>query len=312
MFSNFFGPRSKVSSTVSSRARRPRPARVLLGVALIALLAVPGTRVVRSVMAHTDVDVDTSVLDLTLTDAQKLSQGVQQYNNKQYEEAVATLQTVLPDNLDDQQKKQLSDTLAQASAAAASRKAARAEFQLGEQALNANDPAGAMVHYRKVLDNPYADDGTRAKAREQIALATAAVQKGPAAVAAAPATAPAGTPTTAPTAAAPAPPEATGGATISAADARSAYYLGRDQYRKGDWISARRNLEIARDGGFTPGLFEDSPQTILARMDAKEQTDDQQHRAQLAAANPLAQPASAAATPSSSPSGAPEAATPDL
>jgi type II secretory pathway component GspD/PulD (secretin) len=282
----------------------------LLGVALIALLAVPGTRVVRSVMAHTDVDVDTSVLDLTLTDAQKLSQGVQQYNNKQYEEAVATLQTVLPDNLDDQQKKQLSDTLAQASAAAASRKAARAEFQLGEQALNANDPAGAMVHYRKVLDNPYADDGTRAKAREQIALATAAVQKGPGAMAAAPATAPAGTPTTAPTAAAPAPPEAAGGATISAADARSAYYLGRDQYRKGDWISARRNLEIARDGGFTPGLFEDSPQTILARMDAKEQTDDQQHRAQLAAANPLAQPASAAATPSTSPSAASEAATP--
>jgi general secretion pathway protein D len=330
VFSIFFRSRKNGSMSHSSRNRQSnvggarygraraggvgaghvRVGRILLGAGLIALVAVPGTRVVQSVvMAHSDVDVDTSVLDLTLTDAQKLSQGVQQYNNKQYEEAVATLQTVLPDNLDDQQKKQLSDTLAAASAAAASRKAARAEFQLGEQALNANDPSGAMVHYRKVLDNPYADDGTRAKAQEQIALATAAAQKGPGSAAATPAAvpgpgaqanAPANGPTTLPNAATATPP---GNApAIAAADARTAYYLGRDQYRKGDWISARRNLEIARDGGFSPGLFEDSPQTILSRMDAKEQADDQQHRAELAAAN--VQPATAtnpAATPIANP-----------
>src|SRR5439155_1341220 len=59
----------------------------------------------------------------------------------------------------------------------------------------------------------------------------------------------------------------------TADQAHDAYHLARDQYRKGDWIEARRNFDIAVAGNYKPGLFEDSPEKYLSRMDAKEQAD---------------------------------------
>jgi len=47
-------------------------------------------------------------------------------------------------------------------------------------------------------------------------------------------------------------------------DARTAYRTARDQYNRGDWISARKNFELAQQNGYKPGLFEDSPAKYLA------------------------------------------------
>ena len=66
--------------------------------------------------------------------------------------------------------------------------------------------------------------------------------------------------------------------------ASQAYHLARDQYNKGDWIPARQNFELARQLGYKPGLFEDSPERYLAKMDAKEQHDAEMAAAQARAA----------------------------
>jgi general secretion pathway protein D len=336
-------------------------------------------------------------------DAGKLAKGIAQYNAHEYEEAVATLQTVNGDQLSAQGKQSLSDTLAKATDAADQRKAARAEFEKGEQALSANQPAVALQHYKNAAANYYADDGTVAKAREQEAVAQDSIkaasaqlkglygdaindykagnyvdakakfttlqdagfraplfQRSPSdylsdinqKLAAMPAATPPAAPATpaapavvAPVAATPASPAApaesvppttapadNGSAQAAAAPANTpapapalspadAYHLARDQYRSGDWINARKNFIIARDGGYHGGWFEDGPEKYLARMDAKEQADAQQHAAELAqqqaaaaaaaaAANaPATQPAMAE-TPATAPASAEAAATP--
>lgn len=56
-------------------------------------------------------------------------------------------------------------------------------------------------------------------------------------------------------------------------DVEALYMRGRSEYRKGDWVAARRDLTAALDGGYRPGLFEESPASILAKMDAKERAD---------------------------------------
>lgn len=60
---------------------------------------------------------------------------------------------------------------------------------------------------------------------------------------------------------------------LTKAEARQAYNAGRDAYRKGDWIEARRQFTIAQDAGYKPGLFEDSAAKYIARMDKKEMAD---------------------------------------
>lgn len=84
----------------------------------------------------------------------------------------------------------------------------------------------------------------------------------------------------------PTPAEAPG---ITAAQASDAYKAARDQYRKGDWIEARKNFVIARDGNYKTGLFEDSPAKYLGRMDAKEQADAAKAAKEQAAREAVAQ-----------------------
>jgi hypothetical protein len=349
-------------------------------------------------MNNADVAAARAALDQMaepVDDAGKLAKGVAQYNAHQYEEAVATLQSVNGDQLSAQGKQSLADTLSKASAAADQRKAARAEFEKGEQALAANQPGAALDHYKAAAANTYADDGTIAKAKEQEAIAQDGIKKAstdmkglysdaindfnaqkyddaktkfttlqnagfraplfqrspgdylndidkkmaampapapaappapveaaapvPAAVAAtasasasssdattaaaaaampaAPATAPsdamaAATPTTAPAVAvAPEAPPA------PAPNPSDAYHLARQQYNKGDWISARQNFMIAKSGGYKAGLFEDSPSKYLARMDVKEQADDQRHQEEIRRQEMLASAAAATAQP---------------
>lgn len=110
-------------------------------------------------------------------------------------------------------------------------------------------------------------------------------------------------------AAAPAETEETvSGTTVNA---RRAYLRGREQYRKGDWIAARKNLELAREAGYRAGLFEDSPSEILARMDRKEQADASRaaRRAEMMAQADAARQPSASGAPEASPTAPDEAAT---
>jgi hypothetical protein len=332
----------------------------------------------------------------TGTAGETLKQGVNQYKSGNYEDAVATLQSIDTSTLSDKDRKTLNDALTKAGAAADQRRAARAEFEQGQADLNDNKPGSAITHFQNAAENKYADKGTQNKAREQMALAetmrkgmaadmkklysqavasykagdlagartsfrqlmdmgykAGAFQKSPqdfikeinkkigaeapaaaqaeatpaapveatpapaapvadSAVAQATPTAPAPSEAPAPapaeTPAATAAPEATPAAeaaapaaeataTATAADARRAYLRGRDQYRKGDWINARKNLEMAQAAGYKPGLFEDKPSVILARMDRKEQADSARasQRAQaMAAADANRQPAAQA------------------
>ena len=99
--------------------------------------------------------------------------------------------------------------------------------------------------------------------------------------------------------------------TITQDQAKHAYKSARDQYRHGDWIEARKNFVTARDGGYKPGLFEDSADKYLARMDEKEQADAAKAASQLAAAQAAAAAAAvAAATPAPAPAPAPIPACP--
>src|SRR5205814_7613472 len=108
-----------------------------------------------------------------LAPADALKEGIRQYRNGQYEESVSTLQSVNADALSDADKKSLYDTLGKADSAAAARKSARAEFELGQDALRNNRPGEAIAHYYNVVNNKYVDAGTKEKASEQMKLADA-------------------------------------------------------------------------------------------------------------------------------------------
>lgn len=58
-----------------------------------------------------------------------------------------------------------------------------------------------------------------------------------------------------------------------ATEARRLYNAGRDAYRGGDWVEARKNFVASSEAGYKAGLFEDSPEKFLARMDRKETAD---------------------------------------
>lgn len=109
--------------------------------------------------------------DQPASSADALAQGLSQLANKQYEEALASLQAAKPADLNDEQKGQLTTALAEAEKAAGERKSARAAFEQGEAALASGNAVGAIGFYKAARDNPYADAGTVDKARTQTSLA---------------------------------------------------------------------------------------------------------------------------------------------
>ncbi|MDB5319128.1 MAG: hypothetical protein JWN40_759, partial [Phycisphaerales bacterium] len=175
------------------------------------------------------------------SDADMLRQGVDQFSKGQYEESLATLQQVKPAALSADEKKSYEFAIKDAESAANERKFARAAFEQGQAALDKKDANEALKQFQMAANNKFADEGTKRKAAEQIALS-----------------------------------QAVGADT--AVDTKTLYHTGRDQYRKGDWIAARKNLEAARSAGFRPGLFEESADSILAKMDRKEQADAEKAR----------------------------------
>jgi general secretion pathway protein D len=78
-----------------------------------------------------------------------------------------------------------------------------------------------------------------------------------------------------------------------ATEARRLYNAGRDAYRVGDWVEARKSFVAASEAGYKAGLFEDSPEKFLSRMDRKEAADAAK-AAKLAADQAAADAAAAA------------------
>lgn len=267
MFFNRLGRKScsVPSNKGADRSDRPVCAHrqrrtAILGIA--AAVTVPLTLAqTHLLMAQADAPtVATQQSNLAPVDALKL--GSQQFADGKYEEAVATLQQVDATKLDDGQKASLQQVLGQATSAANQRKAARAEFERGEEALAQNHVADAIEAYQSAASNEFADEGTRAKANEQLALAQATSQP-------------------------------------SAADSGRVYDQAVKQYNAGDWVAARQGFEAAQAAGYKPGAFKDSPQAYLDRMSKQEVSDAERlsqaaGKARVAALDAVAQAQSAA------------------
>ena len=204
-------------------------------------------------------------------DAGKLAKGIAQYNAHAYEESVATLQSVNVDQLSAQGKSTLTDTLAKATAASEQRKAARAEFEKGEQALSSNQSAEAMTHYKAASENKYADEGTVAKAKEQMVLAQDASQK-------------------------------------SAVDQKAVYRQAIDDYKAGRYADARTKFSQLQASNFKAPWFQKSPGDYVKDIDGKMAAAPAAAPvvAAVPAADPAATPAAeatgTAATPTTAPS----------
>ena len=91
-------------------------------------------------------------------------------------------------------------------------------------------------------------------------------------------------------------------------DPADAYHHGVDQFNKGDWIGARENFTIARDGGYKPGFGERAPDNYISEIDAKAAADDAKHQQELASQNP--QTAQPAPEPAAEPAATPAASEP--
>src|SRR5256885_2427362 len=104
--------------------------------------------------------------------------------------------------------------------------AARAEFEKGNEVLTKN-PSEAIGHFNSAKENRFADAATREKANDQITAAKALMAQ-------------------------------------SGTDAKTLYKQGREEYRRGDWAAARRDLQAAQDGGYKPGFLEPAPAEMLA------------------------------------------------
>jgi type II secretory pathway component GspD/PulD (secretin) len=100
-----------------------------------------------------------------------LSQGIAQYSAGRYDDAVATLSLVDARSLSQSDQAKLAGTLSLARSAAQQRQFARNELALGDQALASFHPAAAIAHYKRVLDNHFADEATVERATEQFAAA---------------------------------------------------------------------------------------------------------------------------------------------
>ena len=224
-----------IHSTPTSPKRTPQQNALLGLAAAMALPAIGWAGALRAAEAPAPL---TAVLaaDQALSDADLLKQGMEQYKNGQYEEAVTSLQRVKKDSLSDAEKKQLDESLATADSAAKERVAARSEFEKGQEAFNGKSFTEATQHFKAAKENKFADAGTRDKADAQMSALQAVMAQ-------------------------------------SGTDSKSIFKRGRDEYRNGDWIAARKDLASAQDLGYKPGFLEPSPAELIAKMDAKEQAD---------------------------------------
>lgn len=160
----------------------------------------------------------------------RLQRAISEFRNGQYEEALADLQQVKSDDLSDRDRRDLSDYMGRADDAATQRKAARAEFEQGEQSLAGNRATEATLHYQAAINNKFADEGTRAKSREQLAVAEAMMRQ-------------------------------------SGLSLRDVYNQAVTDYKGGQLESARTKFQQLQNGGYRAGLFQRSAADYLKDID---------------------------------------------
>lgn len=278
----------------------PKARLRLTNLSLAVLLAMPVATVSVS-LAQDAVQPNTEVVLVAMQDANAdpkaaLAAAVDLFKAGKYEESLTALQSIKAETLSDADKATLADTIAQAEDASNRRRGARADFDKGEAALGAGNFVEAANLYKSVASNQYADEGTKAKAAEQLAVAEAGMK---------------GTQTDNKTTYETAVADYKAGrlddakakfaklqennfrapwfnkspreyleliekqqaGPTPAEQARSAYLSGRDQYNKGDWIGARVNFNKAVELSYKPGWFERSPSDYLKIMDKRELAD---------------------------------------
>jgi type II secretory pathway component GspD/PulD (secretin)/tetratricopeptide (TPR) repeat protein len=161
---------------------------------------------------------------------ERLLRGIDHYRKDRYEEALADLQQVNAEMLGETDRKNLIDYLARSESAANQRRAARAQFEQGEAALAANKPGEAINYYKAAQNNRFVDAGTKAKSREQIAVAENMIRQ-------------------------------------AAQSMKDLYAQAVADYRAGNLQAAKDKFTTLRDGGFRPGLFQKSPADFLKDID---------------------------------------------
>lgn len=166
------------------------------------------------------------------SDADLLKQGIAQYNDGQYDQAVITLKQVDAGKLDDAQRQALVSMLDRAGAAAADRQAARDQFAQGELARKDGKLADAITHYKAALSNPRVDADIRRAAQDQLDLIS--------------------------------------GNRLAQGAAKAAYNRGVEEYKKSQWSAARADFVKAQQLGYTGGFAEVSPADYLKQIDLRE------------------------------------------
>ena len=164
-----------------------------------------------------------------------------QMDEGKFAEAEQTLRQVRTASMPDAQRNQVIGAAAEANRSDEQRRLAHEQFELGKAAQEAGRPVEAAQHFRTAANNRYAADHVRAEARrEQTVVAKAGAKQQARPV-------PAGE-----------------------LSAKQHYELGKEYYQQDRYGDARRHFEAARGMGFKPGLFQDSPQKYLSRMEKTE------------------------------------------
>lgn len=240
--SGFNASSSKHSASASGPVRDRRHRR-FMALGLAVALALPVGLIEFNRLYAQDSGAVTVSAAATQSD-ELLKQGVEQLEQKQYEEAQATLSQIKPESLPAKSRKELARSLAEASAAAAQRQAARGEFQQGEAALQAGQPDQAVAHYKAAARNRFADQGTRRKALEQLALGEKAQEQAKA--------------------------EQVKVAEQAVAAQRAAFAQAVAEYKAGNLADAKVKFQSLKDGGFEVGWFQKGPGDYLRDI-AKQQ-----------------------------------------
>jgi len=168
--------------------------------------------------------------------------------------------------------------------------AAAQEFDLGEKALAAHQPADAITHYKAVINNRFADETTVRKANEQLAVAQSQLAQQGAAPAADTQSQASAAPTTQP----------------QVDPQRAEYESAVADMHAGRGDAARTKLQELSAANYQPPIFRRTPKELLVELEV--QTGQSSFGAAPAA--PVAAPAADAAPIAPTPAPAPVAAPP--
>jgi len=207
---------------------------VALAMPLVLPVALPAPAVAQQVPLVPAQVTAPGVLAQNASPAQAaLAGAVDQFKAGQYEEALTALQAIQADGLADADKALLASTITEAEQASQLRRGARADFEKAQALLASGDNVEATNLYKSVAANQYADEGTKAKAREQIALAQTNVAG-------------------------------------QEQDSKGLYESAVADYKADNFTAARPKFQQLLDAGYKPGWFEKSPREYVELIEKKQ------------------------------------------